>query len=71
MSKRDIAIELHRSAMENYTRRRVRKKRFMVGRFDRDDTTFKEKHWIQVYSLCDCFMKFAWAIPFKQKRFVK
>ena len=71
MSKRDIAIELHRPARKNYTRRRVN----VYGKNDLWQADLVEmiplskKNNGYKYILCviDCFTKFAWAIPLKTK----
>jgi len=71
MSKRDIAIELHRPARKNYTRRRVN----VYGKNDLWQADLvemiplsKENNGYN-YILCvlDCFTRFAWTIPLKRK----
>jgi len=71
MSKRDIAIELHRPARKNYTRRIVN----VYGKNDLWQADLVEmiplskKNNGYKYILCviDCFTKFAWGIPLKTK----
>jgi hypothetical protein len=71
MSKRDIAIELHRPARKNFTRRRVN----IYGKNDLwqadlvEMITYSKKNKGYKYILCviDCFTKFAWALPLKSK----
>jgi len=71
MSKRDIAIELHRPARKNFTRRRVN----VYGKNDLwqadlvEMITYSKKNKGYKYILCviDCFTKFAWALPLKSK----
>jgi transposase InsO family protein len=71
MSKRDIAIELHKPARKNYTRRRVN----VYGKND-----LWQADWVEMipyskqnkgykYILCviNCFTKFVWAIALKSK----
>ena len=71
MSKRDIAIELHRPNRKNYTRRRVN----VYGKNDLwqadlvEMIPYSKKNKGYKYILCviDCFTKFAWAIALKSK----
>jgi len=71
MSKRDIAIELHKPSRKNFIRRRVN----IYGKNDLwqadlvEMIPFSRKNSGYKYILCviDCFTKFAWAIPLKSK----
>lgn len=71
MSKRDIAIELHKPARKNYIRRRIN----VYGKNDLwqadlvEMIPYSKKNKGYKYILCviDCFTKFAWAIPLKSK----
>lgn len=71
MSKREIALELHRPARKNYTRRRVN----VYGKNDLwqadliELIPYSKTNRGYKYILCiiDCFTKFAWAIPLKTK----
>jgi len=71
MSKREIAIELHKPVRKNYNRRIVN----VYGKNDLwqadliEMLQFSRKNNGYKYILCviDCFTKFAWAIPLKSK----
>ena len=71
MSKRDIALELHKPARKNYTRRIVN----VYGKNDLwqadlvEMIPYSKKNKGFKYILCviDCFTKFAWAIALKSK----
>ncbi|KAF0748043.1 Integrase catalytic domain-containing protein, partial [Aphis craccivora] len=71
MSKRDIAIELHRPVRKNYTRRTVN----VYGKNDLwqadlvEMISLSKKNNEYKYILCviDCFTEFTWAIPLKTK----
>jgi hypothetical protein len=71
MSKRDIAVELHKPARKNYIRRRVN----VYGKNDLwqadlvEMIPYSKQNKGHKYILCviDCFTKFAWVIPLKSK----
>ena len=71
MSKRDIALELHKPSRKTYTRRRV----IVYGKNDLFQADLVEmiplsklnKGFKYILCVIDCFTKFAWAIPLKSK----
>jgi len=71
MSKRDIAIELHKPSRKNFVRRRVN----VYGKNDLwqadlvEMIPYSKKNKGYKYILCviDCFTKFAWTVPLKSK----
>jgi len=71
MSKRDIAIELHKPSRKNFVRRRVN----VYGKNDLwqadlvEMIPYSKKNKGYKYILCviDCFTKFAWAVAIKSK----
>lgn len=71
MSKRDIALELHKPARRNYVRRTVN----VYGKNDLwqadlvEIIPYSKQNKGNKYILCviDCFTKYAWAVPLKSK----
>jgi len=71
MSKREIAIELHKPSRKNFTRRRVN----IYGKDDLwqadlvEMIPYSRKNKGYKYILCviDCFTKFAWGLPLRTK----
>lgn len=72
MSKHDIALELHKPARKNYTRRRVnvynKNDLFQADLIDMLFYCGENKGYKYILCIINCFTKFTWAIPLKSKR---
>jgi len=71
MSKREIAIELHKPSRRNFTRRGVNiyGKNYLWQADLVEMIPFSRKNKGYKYILCviDCFTKLAWALPLRTK----
>jgi len=71
MSKREIAVELHKPARKNFTRRRVNiygnNDLWQVDLVEMIPYSNKNKNYKCILTVIDCFTKQAWALPLKSK----
>lgn len=71
MSKRDIALELHKQSRNTYTRRRVnvygKNDLFQADLVEMIPLSKLNKGFKYILCVIDCFTKYAWAIPLKSK----
>jgi len=71
MSKREIAVELHKPARKNFTRRRVniygKNDLWQADLVEMIPYSNKNKNYKYILTVIDCFTKRAWALPLKSK----
>jgi len=71
MSKREIAIELHKPSRKNFTRRRVniygKNDLWQADLVEMIPYSGKNKGYKYILCVIDCFTKFAWALPLRTK----
>jgi len=71
MSKREIAIELHKPSRKNFIRRRVniygKNDLWQADLVEMIPYSNKNKNYKYILCVIDCFTKFAWALPLKSK----
>jgi len=71
MSKREIALELHKPARKNFTRRRVnvygKNDLWQADLVEMIPYSNKNKAYKYILTVIDCYTKRAWALPLKSK----